>query len=139
MKPYMSLAVLIACALLVDSVFSVPGTGGGYELSRSAVSGDASSGAEGGGYQLAGDLGQQGGVAIRGDGYALVGGFLLELAPADCNGDGVVDLFDLAVVAWCLTGPDEAASQECICRDVDASGTVDLADYAMAQRAFNGG
>jgi len=71
-------------------------------------------------------------------GFELTGGFWFSLVPHDCNGDGVVDLYDYGDFEACLTGPDAGVTEGCECFDVNRSNTVDLLDFAVAQTTFTG-
>jgi hypothetical protein len=57
---------------------------------------------------------------------------------SDFNGDGLVNATDLGLLVDCLQGPSEQAAFECLCKDLDADGDVDLADFAQFQAAFGG-
>jgi hypothetical protein len=61
---------------------------------------------------------------------------VVAVVPADFNGDGVVDLIDHGLFAECHLGPSAALPVECWCRDMDADGDIDLADFAAVGRAF---
>ena len=56
--------------------------------------------------------------------------------PADCNDDGVVDLFDYGDFAPCLLGPLGGLETECQCFDVDFDCNVTLRDFASLQVNF---
>jgi T5SS/PEP-CTERM-associated repeat protein len=56
--------------------------------------------------------------------------------PGGCNRDGVVDLVEHQVLAECLAGPDASVWSHCACFDMNDSGTVDLADFALFQAVF---
>ena len=56
----------------------------------------------------------------------------------DCDMDNDADLDDFGILAECLAGPDIAMQDGCTCFDMDDSGTVDLADLALFQKAFSG-
>lgn len=55
---------------------------------------------------------------------------------ADGNGDGVLDLRDLAHFTLCLSGPPLPYAGNCACFDFDSSQSVDLADFATLQMLF---
>lgn len=59
-----------------------------------------------------------------------------EQSSGDCDLDGDVDLADYTHLEGCLTGPGVGLDSGCECFDVDSSGTVDLADFALFQAAF---
>ena len=53
----------------------------------------------------------------------------------DLNGDGTLDLADLAVMIGCMTGVESSTvPAECFLADRDFDGDVDLKDYAEFQR-----
>ncbi|GJM23712.1 MAG: hypothetical protein DHS20C16_01270 [Phycisphaerae bacterium] len=56
----------------------------------------------------------------------------------DGNGDCRVSLADHADFAACMTGPATPASPECACYDMDANGTIDLADAQLLHQEFTG-
>jgi len=61
----------------------------------------------------------------------------------DFNGDGFVDLNDLALLADCLAGPDSGTSPMCLQRsafspDLDGDDDIDLFDFAAFQRVYLG-
>ena len=114
------------------------GSGTGYELSRSALTSGGTTASAGNGFQLSSAVGQPGADMLSGGAFNLTGGFKYELEATDCNEDGSVDLYDYSVFESCLAGPDAEVPEGCECLDVTPSGTVDLADFARAQAAFNG-
>ncbi len=56
--------------------------------------------------------------------------------PADCNDDGVVDLFVYGDFAPCLLGPLGGLDPECECFDVDFDCGVSLRDFSFLQVNF---
>ena len=56
--------------------------------------------------------------------------------PGDVDGDGDVDLDDLAAFGACLTGPGGGVPVDCDEADLDQDLDVDLADFAAFQEAF---
>ena len=56
----------------------------------------------------------------------------------DCNWDERVDLLEYYVFHACLTGPDPQVAPYCWMLDLDGSGEVDLADFAVFERQFTG-
>jgi hypothetical protein len=51
-----------------------------------------------------------------------------------------VDLYDYAAFESCMSGPGVASpAGGCACFDLDRSGAVDLADFALVQTMFTGG
>jgi len=108
-----------------------------YTLTRSSMHSGASR-SQGGGFELAGSVGQPGAAAQTGGEFEMTGGFQIRYAPTDCDEGGSVNLLDFAGFQACLTGPDGATAIECQCYDTDGSGGVDLLDFAQAQAAFGG-
>ncbi len=92
----------------------------------------------GGDFELSGTIGQPDAGALVGGNFELSGGFWFELAPTDCNDDGIVDLLDHDSFTGCLTGPEGGVPNGCECFDVDRNGAVDLRDFAAAQSAHGG-
>jgi hypothetical protein len=62
---------------------------------------------------------------------------IVPMLPADFNGDGLINLTDLAALANCLTGPGGGIDPGCRCKDMDDDGDVDLEDFAGFQGAFD--
>lgn len=55
----------------------------------------------------------------------------------DCNGDGVLDLFDFAEFESCLSDPEAGlADPDCACFDLDNDASVGLRDWGLLQLAF---
>jgi len=92
----------------------------------------------GGDLELSGTIGQPDAGRLSGGDLELSGGFWFERAPADCNEDGGVNLFDHFSFVECLAGPDAGVLTGCDCFDVNASGAVDLRDFAAAQLVHSG-
>ncbi len=62
-------------------------------------------------------------------------------AEFDHDGDGDVDLSDLATFGACLTGPSSGPytpDDGCAISDIEQNGSVNLFDYSLFQRAFTG-
>ncbi len=73
---------------------------------------------------------------VRIDALAAVTGIA---GDGDANGDGVVDILDLAEFLACLTGPGGGpVGPDCRFADFHADDDVDLADFAEFQVAFDG-
>ena len=112
-----------------------------FVISRSTIDGGGpgapgfSTGAD---FELSGTVGQPDAGAMSGGGFELTGGFWFGIPPGDCEDDGDVDLFDHAGFEACVTGPGRAVEFDCRCYDLNRSGTVDLADFAVAQTRFTG-
>lgn len=56
----------------------------------------------------------------------------------DCDGSGIIDVGDTAMLVACLAGPDAAMAQGCNCADLTHDGTADLADFAEFQERMSG-
>ena len=94
----------------------------------------------GGGFELAGTIGQPDAGAISGGEFELSGGFWFPLPLDDCNSDGWVDLIDYGDFEECLSGPNTGLSQpQCNCFDRDGDNDVDLVDIGQFQSAFTRG
>jgi hypothetical protein len=119
-------------------VFAVVAAGGPeYELSRFTIDGGGVMRSTGGDFELSGTIGQPDAGSLTGGDVEVTGGFWFSLTPADCNEDGFVNSVDHAAFTQCVGGPDVAATAGCECFDVDASGTVDLRDFAAIQKVFS--
>ena len=55
-----------------------------------------------------------------------------------CGWEGSVDLGNRAFYSSCLTGPDVFASSDCQCADLSGDARVDLVDFLIFQRLFDG-
>jgi hypothetical protein len=110
-----------------------------FELSWNTVDGGGGMVISGGSFTLSGTIGQVDAGFMSGGVFTLVGGFWATavtavVSPGDCDQDGDVDLSDHAGLADCLAGPDGGlAFPSCECFDLDASGDVDLLDFAEFQ------
>ena len=112
-----------------------------FELRRWTIDGGGAMQSSGGAFELAGAIGQpDAGVMKDGEStFTLTGGFWFEEPPGDCNSTGGVNLLDYDdFVEFCFLGPDVDVAEECACFDVNASGTVDLLDFAVVQTSFTG-
>ena len=110
-----------------------------FEFSRTTIDGGAIMQSEGGGFELSGTIGQPDAGVLEGGDFTLSGGFWFELAKGDCEDDGDVDLSDYDLFTACLTGPGgEAPAGNCRCFDVNASDTVDIADFYIIQHTYTG-
>jgi len=58
--------------------------------------------------------------------------------PGDCDGDGDVELGDLAELANCLLGPGGGLDPACGCFDLDGDDDADLKDFLVLQANFVG-
>ena len=130
--------MLMALAFALAS--SEPMMGGtDYDLSRNSIDGGGVMRSTGGGFELSGSIGQPDAGTMTGDGFELAGGFWFGLAPADCNEDGLVSLFDHETFTSCLLGPGGGiGAGPCPCFDVDRDGDITLNDYAHLQAGFTG-
>lgn len=55
----------------------------------------------------------------------------------DCNGDGVLDLFDFAAFNSCVDDPGGLAKPDCACFDLDNDGMLGLIDWGILQAALS--
>ena len=128
----------ITMALLI----SVAALGQVFELERRTVDGGGVMRSTGGDFELSGTIGQPdagpGATGISGGDFELTGGFWFALFPTDCNEDGVVSLLDHATFESCLLGPSTGVPAGCECFDVNRSGTIDMADFAVMQPTYTG-
>jgi len=108
-----------------------------WQITRHTVDGGGTTVSTGGGFELAGTIGQPDAGVLTADGFSLYGGMWFPLVPANCNEDGGVDLNDYGLAETCLEGPDmPAGDPPCPCFDLDADRDVDLQDMAAFQQAF---
>ncbi len=112
------------------SVGAVAAFAQSYDLSWYTIEGGGAMRSTGGSFELSGTIGQPDAGAMTGGAFELTGGFWFEIPLGDCQDDGDVDLFDYDLFPSCLTGPAGAVAVECRCFDLNASGTIDLADFA---------
>ena len=126
----------IACVVFLAA--ATYGVAGQFEIARHTVDSGGGMRSTGGEFELSGTIGQHDAGYLYGGDVELSGGFWFALEPTDCNDDGAVSLTDAADLTLCMAGPDSPVDQACQCFDVDSSGAVDLADFAAAQREFDG-
>ncbi len=108
-----------------------------FKLSRSTIDGGGVIHSNGGTFELSGTIGQPDAGVLVGGGFTLTGGFWFSTPPGDCNQDGAPGLSDVISFVDCLGGPGgDPATGPCRCFDVDGSGGVDLADFAVLQSDF---
>jgi len=125
-------------SLITMSCVLAFGTAQGYEIGRSSFGAGGPAESGDGVYELSSTMGPAGAEWPAGGAYDLTSGFQVELAPTDCNEDGLVNLFDYMSFEACLSGPGGGVAEGCECYDVNSSGTVDLADFAETQAFFAG-
>lgn len=109
-----------------------------YTVDRSSIDAGGATRSSADGYELSSTLGQSEGGVLTGNGYELNAGFRYPLLPTDCDEDGMVSPTDYYAFELCLTGPGGFLPEECACNDADASGAIDLRDFARAQAAYSG-
>ena len=90
----------------------------------------------GGTYLLSGTIGQPDAGVVTGGTYVLLGGFWPPIGveppcPGDADGNGTIDLTDLALVL-----SDFGKSGQSLSGDVDNDGDVDLTDLALVLGEF---
>lgn len=113
------------------------GPGSAYEISWHTIDGGGGTSA-GGGFELAGTIGQCDAGVMSGGGYQLTGGFWAggldggqpPACSGDLNGDTVVDVSDLLTLlgAW---GPCPGCAA-----DLNGDGVVDVSDLLMLLGAW---
>lgn len=133
-------SVRIGSLVPVVALSAAVSAGGSFVIVRSTI--DGGGGAmlsDDGRLDIQGTIGQPDAGGMSGGAFELSGGFWFPIPPADCNDDGVVTSSDTAGLSLCLTGPAARATDGCRCFDVDASNTVDLADFALMQAMFTSG
>lgn len=121
--------------LLVLSAFAA---GQDLVMSRWTIDGGGVMHSAGGEYEVSGTIGQPDAGSLAGGQFELSGGFWFALTPTDCNEDGAANLLDHQSFEQCLSGPAGGVPAGCACFDVDASGTIDLRDFAVVQSYFHG-
>lgn len=93
----------------------------------------------GGEYEFGATIGQCDAGPATGGAYELSGGFWFPVSAGDGNGDGVINLLDYDAFEASAGGPNsEPPAGDCQGFDLDASGTVDLGDFAMLQAGCTG-
>ena len=111
---------------------------GEFEITRATIDGGGVVGSTGGGFSLSSTIGQPDGGVLSGGSFTLAGGFWFETPPGDCEDDGDVDLYDHESFESCIAGPRAGIMPGCECFDIDRSGNIDMADFAVAQSSFTG-
>ena len=109
------------------------------EINRFTIDGGAPGLSAGGGFELAGTIGQPDAGVLSGGGLTLAGGFWFGRSPGDSNEDGGINLLDYVELQGCASGPgDGFVAPSCACFDFDADQDVDLEDVGTFQRLFSG-
>jgi hypothetical protein len=127
------LAVMLAGTVVVGAI------GQDYDATRSTVDGGGVMASGDGSFELSGTIGQPDAGALSGGNFSVTGGFWFPLAPADCNVDGAVDLYDYGSFESCMSGPEGGLlGPSCACFDLDGDVDVDLDDVGAFQRSFSG-
>jgi len=109
------------------------------ELARFTIDGGGTMRSTGGDFDLSGTIGQPDAGVLTGDRFTLTGGFWFSTPPGDCNADGATGQLDITSFVDCMGGPGRGPPMDpCLCFDVDGSGSVDLADFAVIQKTFVG-
>lgn len=108
-----------------------------FDLSWNTIDGGGILRSTGGAFELSGTIGQADAGPMTGGEFELTGGFWFEVAPSDCNEDGVVNALDHGSFEECLGGPTGTLSAGCACFDFDGDTRVTLEDFATLQDMFN--
>lgn len=137
MKRYFSIQQISWLTVIVMGI-GTAAVGQEYSLGRYTIDGGGTMPSTGGIYELSASSAQPDAGVLEGGVFELTGGFWFALTPTDCNEDGAANLLDHAALTACLDGPDRAIAGGCACLDIDGSGTIDLADVALAQQYFQG-
>ncbi len=124
--------------MLLVVIAGIVYAGDPFEVSRYTIDGGGVMRSGGDDFELSGTIGQPDAAVMFGGDFELTGGFWFAIPPGDCEDDGDVDLFDYKRFESCLSGPGAGVATGCECFDVNRSGTVDLADFAVAQSTFTG-
>ena len=123
--------------ILITLALAAVAVGDSFDVQRSTSDGGGVMFSTAGDFELSGTIGQPDAGALSGGVFMVSGGFWVPLAPADCNADGCVDLFDYGSFDTCLAGPEGGYSAPgCRCFDLDEDGDVDLGDVAAFQASF---
>jgi serine protease AprX len=70
--------------------------------------------------------------------YALVvSGVSAPAVPGDCDGNGLLDAGDIAMVMDCIGGPGVVVDDACTCAAIDADDDADLIDISALQVVFS--
>jgi hypothetical protein len=129
--------IVLAAAVAVS--VAVGATGEDFELNRTTVDGGGEMFMSGGDFELSGTIGQPDAGSLTGGVFTVFGGFWFPQAPADCNVDGGVNLYDYTALEACMSGPNGGLLERpCACFDLDGDGDVDIEDMGAFQQSFNG-
>jgi hypothetical protein len=123
--------VLCTCGVFADEPL--------FKATRQSVDGGGVMRSTGGAFELSGTFSQPDAGVVTGGELDLSGGFWFGVSPTDCDEDGAVGFLDSWRFLKCVTGSNGAVSADCVCLDVDRSGTVDLYDFAVLQAEVNDG
>ena len=142
----MNLVKLIGSASLIAAVLAVVvlaqepvmGPPAEFDLSWHSIDGGGVMRSTGGDFELSGTIGQPDAGRMSGGTFEVTGGFWFEVAPSDCNEDGVVNTVDHGSFEDCLGGPAGSLISGCACFDVDGDSKITLEDFATLQEMFNG-
>lgn len=134
-KRFLNSAAVAGLTVLCTGAFA-----GTPEISWYTIDGGGVTFATGGSLELGATAGQpDAGPTMTGGGLELTGGFWFELVTGDCNADGGVTLFDYNDFLACVTGPGgDILEDSCNCFDFDSDLDIDLIDWSVFQRSFNG-
>lgn len=124
-------------ALVVRAQEPLTGPPAEFDLSWRTIDGGGVMRSTGGAFELSGTIGQADAGRMSGGGFELTGGFWFEVAPSDCNEDGVVNTVDHGSFEDCLGGPAGPLGTGCACFDFDGDGSISLEDFATLQEMFN--
>lgn len=100
---------------------------GDYQIDWYTVDGGGEMWSVGGSYELSGTVGQPDAGSLSGGDFELTGGFWRSSCLGDLDGDGDVDLSDLAEL---LSNYGETSGMTYSDGDLDGDGDVDLRDLA---------
>lgn len=132
------LGVLAAgLALIVRAQEPLMGPPAEMDLSWHSIDGGGVMRGTGGDFELSGTIGQHDAGRLSGGTFELTGGFWFEVAPSDCNEDGVVNTVDHKNFGDCLSGPAGSLDAGCGCFDFDGDSRITLIDFATLQEMFN--
>ncbi len=135
MKRSRFIAYSLAIVICAGAAALAPVGGGDFDLSWHTIDGGGGS-STGGGFELAGTIGQaDAGAVLTGGEFTLTGGYWAAVAgvtdpcPADLDDSGAVDFGDILAIlsAWGNKGGPE---------DLDGSGVVDFGDILVVLEAW---